>query len=114
VLFPPAGIVILVLRPYQAGEYVDGERVEGIIESVSVFHTVVVTTEGVSAAIPNAAMWSRSILNLSRHRPGEAIRTEIAAMGITVDRISHPDIRKRRRAKKKSDTPEAPPEASIV
>ena len=70
------GIMILILKPYRVGEYIDGERVEGVVESLGVFHTVVVTPEGEYAAVPNSAMWSRSILNLSRFRPQ---RIEIVA-----------------------------------
>jgi small conductance mechanosensitive channel len=63
------GLTILVLKPYRIGEYIDGERVEGVVESISVFHTVLVSPEGVYIAVPNGAMWARSVKNFSRPRP---------------------------------------------
>ncbi len=63
------GVMILILKPYKVGEYIDGERVEGIVESISVFHTVLVNPEGIYVAVPNGAIWSRSVKNFSRPRP---------------------------------------------
>lgn len=64
-----SGVMILILKPYKVGEYIDGERVEGVVESISVFHTVVVTDEGIYVAVPNGPMWSRSVRNYSRTQP---------------------------------------------
>ena len=72
-----AGIMLLVLKPYRVGEYIEGERVTGLVEALHVFHTVVVTAEGTYVTVPNVAMWSRSIKNFSRPR---AIRIEIDAV----------------------------------
>jgi len=63
------GIMLFVLEPYKVGDFIEGERVEGVVESISLFHTVVVTKDGVYVAIPNAAMWARSVQNFSRPRP---------------------------------------------
>ena len=43
-------------------------RVDGIVESISVFHTVLVTPDGIYVAVPNGAMWSRSVKNFSHLR----------------------------------------------
>ena len=61
--------MILILKPYKIGDYIEGERVEGAIEAISVFHTVLVSPEGVYIAVPNGAMWARSVKNFSRPRP---------------------------------------------
>lgn len=76
------GVMIFILQPYKVGEYIEGERVEGFVESISVFHTVVVTDEGVYVAIPNGPMWARSVQNFSRTRPK---RVEIE---LTLERTS--------------------------
>lgn len=76
------GIMIFILQPYKVGEYIEGERVEGFVESISVFHTVVVTDEGTYVAIPNGQMWARSVQNFSRNRPK---RVEIE---LTLERTS--------------------------
>ena len=63
------GIMLLILKPYKVREYVSGASVEGVVESMSVFHTVIITDDGTYAAVPNGAMWSRAVKNLSRQRP---------------------------------------------
>lgn len=74
------GVMLFILKPYKVGDYIEGERVEGVVESMSLFHTVVVTDEGVYVAVPNGAMWARSVRNHSRPR---ARRVEI---DMTVER----------------------------
>jgi len=63
------GMMIYTLRPYEVGEHIEGERVEGAVESIGAFHTVVVTPDGTHVSVPNSAMWARSIKNFSRPRP---------------------------------------------
>ncbi len=63
------GVMLLSLRPFVAGDYIEGERVKGVVDSVDIFSTVVVTPEGVFVSVPNGPMWSKSIKNLSRPRP---------------------------------------------
>ena len=63
------GIMLYTIKPYVVGDYVDGERVEGIVESINMFHTVVITKEGIYVAVPNGAMWAKSVQNFSRSRP---------------------------------------------
>ena len=63
------GIVLRALKPYEVGDTIEGERVEGVVESMNLFHTVVVNADGVYISVPNGPMWARSIRNLSRVRP---------------------------------------------
>ncbi len=75
------GVFIHYLKPYKVGEYIAGERVEGIVEHVSFFHTELVTPNGVLVAVPNAALWSaRSVKNFSR------IRDKRITLEVAVDR----------------------------
>ncbi|HUT49938.1 MAG TPA: mechanosensitive ion channel family protein [Alphaproteobacteria bacterium] len=63
------GMMIYILKPYDDGDHIEGERVEGSVESIGAFHTVVVTPDGTHVSVPNSAMWARSIKNFSRPRP---------------------------------------------
>jgi small conductance mechanosensitive channel len=63
------GMMIYILKPYDEGDHIEGERVDGAVESIGAFHTVVVTPDGTHVSVPNSAMWARSIKNFSRPRP---------------------------------------------
>jgi small conductance mechanosensitive channel len=63
------GMMIYLLKPYDVGDHIEGERVDGSVESIGAFHTVVVTPDGIHVSVPNSAMWARSIKNFSRPRP---------------------------------------------
>jgi len=63
------GMMIYILKPYDVGDHIEGERVDGAVESIGAFHTVVVTPDGTHVSVPNSAMWARSIKNFSRPRP---------------------------------------------
>jgi len=69
-----AGIMLFFLKPYRVGEYIEGERVTGVVEQLHFFHTVIVTADGTYVSVPNQAMWAKSIKNFSRAR---AIRVEL-------------------------------------
>lgn len=70
------GVMLLILEPYKKGEYIEGERVEGVVETINLFHTVVATKDGVFVAVPNGAMWARSVRNFSRPRP-HCVETDV-------------------------------------
>lgn len=81
------GLMVLILKPYKVGEYIDGERVEGYVESISMFHTVVVTDDGVYVAVPNGPMWARSVRNLSRSRPRRVEIELVLGRGVAFDAV---------------------------
>ena len=74
------GMPVSVLKPYVVGDYIESDRVTGVVEDIHMYHTVVVTADGEFVSVPNSSVWSRSIKNLSRARP---VRV---ALDITVER----------------------------
>lgn len=61
-----AGLMLLVLRPFRAGDYIDAEGLAGTVEEIGLFNSVLTTYDGVYLTVPNGQIWSRSILNYSR------------------------------------------------
>lgn len=61
-----AGFMLLVLRPFKIGDYIDAEGVAGTVEEIGLFTTEFVTFDGVYLAVPNNQIWTKSILNYSR------------------------------------------------
>jgi small conductance mechanosensitive channel len=61
-----AGLMLLFLRPFKVGDYVDAEGIAGTVEEIGLFNTEFTTHDGIYRAVPNSQIWSRSILNYSR------------------------------------------------
>ena len=61
-----AGFMLLFLRPFKVGDYIDAEGIEGTVDEVGLFATQLTTYDGIFLAVPNNQIWSRSILNYSR------------------------------------------------
>ena len=62
-----ASIMLLVLRPFRVGEYIDAGGVSGTVDAINLFTTDMTTYDGIYRAVPNAELWNRNILNYSRN-----------------------------------------------
>lgn len=63
-----AGSLILWLRPYKVGEYVDAEGLAGTVEEVGLFHTTLTGPDGLYTTVPNTEIWNRPIRNFTRNK----------------------------------------------
>ena len=61
-----AGIMLLVLRPFKVGDYIDAGGISGTVDEIGLFTTNMTTFDGVYQSVPNSALWNTSILNYSR------------------------------------------------
>jgi small conductance mechanosensitive channel len=61
-----AGIMLLFLRPFRVGDYIDAEGLSGTINEIGLFTTHMRTYDGIYLEVPNAKIWNRAILNYSR------------------------------------------------
>ncbi len=56
------GVMILVLRPYKVGDYIEAQGVKGTVQAIRLFTTTVTTTDKQTIYIPNNTI-STSIIN---------------------------------------------------
>ncbi len=61
-----AGMMVLLLRPYQVGEFVETAAGAGAVDEIGLFMTRMRTPDGIYRAIPNSEMMSGAITNYSR------------------------------------------------
>lgn len=61
-----AGIMLLFLRPFRIGDYIDAEGLAGTVDEVGLFTTRLTTYDGVYVESPNSQIWNRAITNYSR------------------------------------------------
>jgi len=60
-----AGVMILLVKPFKVADFVEAGGATGIIESVSIFNTVMNTTDNIRVIIPNAKITRENIKNFS-------------------------------------------------
>ena len=60
------GIVILFLRPYKVGDWLEAQGTAGTVVAIQIFHTILLTADGKQIYIPNGAMSSGSITNYNQ------------------------------------------------
>ncbi|MBQ9191163.1 MAG: mechanosensitive ion channel [Bacteroidaceae bacterium] len=57
------GIVILFLKPYKVGDWVEAQGTAGTVKAIQIFHTILMTADGKMIYIPNGSMSSGTITN---------------------------------------------------
>lgn len=62
-----AGIMLLVLKPFRVGEYVDAGSVSGTIEEIGLFATELKRIDGLYVLAPNSELWNTPVTNYSRN-----------------------------------------------
>ena len=61
-----AGVMLLFLRPFRVGDYIDAEGLSGTVAEIGLFTTQMRTYDGIYLEVPNGQLWNRAILNYSR------------------------------------------------
>lgn len=59
------GVLILFLRPFRAGDYIEAQGIAGTVESILIFHTVLRTADNKTIIMPNGSLSNGSITNYS-------------------------------------------------
>ena len=62
-----AGIMLLVLRPFRVGEYVEAGATAGTVVEIGLFTTEFRKPDGLYLMAPNSAIWNQPIVNYSRN-----------------------------------------------
>jgi small conductance mechanosensitive channel len=61
-----AGMMLLWLRPFRVGDYIDTGAVSGTVKEVGLFASELHSWDGVYQFVPNAELWNKRIINYSR------------------------------------------------
>ncbi|EKQ7208656.1 small-conductance mechanosensitive channel MscS [Citrobacter freundii] len=76
-----AGVLLVMFRPFRAGEYVDLGGVAGTVLNVQIFSTTMRTMDGKIVVIPNGKIIAGNIINFSR----EPVRRNEFIIGVAYD-----------------------------
>ncbi|RUO46665.1 mechanosensitive ion channel protein [Pseudidiomarina aquimaris] len=80
-----SGVLIIMFRPFRAGEYVDAGGVSGTVNEVNIFQTVLKTPDNKVVYVPNAQITGQPITNYSR----EDTRRVDLLIGVSYDADLH-------------------------
>ncbi len=59
------GVLILLLKPYKIGDYIEAQGYAGTVREIQIFHTIITTYDNKSIIIPNGGLSTSSINNWS-------------------------------------------------
>ncbi|MCX4288520.1 MAG: mechanosensitive ion channel [Duncaniella sp.] len=60
------GVLILLLKPYRIGDYIEAQGYAGTVTEIEIFNTIICTADNKSIIIPNGGLSTGSINNYSR------------------------------------------------
>jgi small conductance mechanosensitive channel len=62
-----AGLMLLFLRPFKIGDWVEAAGVSGSVREIGLFTTTIDTFDNVYVSVPNSAIWTSTIINHARY-----------------------------------------------
>jgi small conductance mechanosensitive channel len=62
-----AGLMLLWLRPFRAGDYIENPIASGTVREIGLFATELLTFEGIYRFVPNSALWNTPLVNYTRN-----------------------------------------------
>ena len=68
-----AGLMLMILRPYKTGDFVQCGSITGTIQVIGVFCTEVMTFEGIYVSVPNSVIFGTPVTNYSRNETRRAV-----------------------------------------
>jgi small conductance mechanosensitive channel len=60
-----SGVLLLVLRPYEVGHFVEVNGREGTVHAIQIFNTVLLTPDGRRIMVPNGSIANNTIVNFT-------------------------------------------------
>lgn len=60
------GVLIMLFRPFRAGDWIEAQGVGGSVDSIHIFHTILKTADNKVVIVPNGSLSNGHITNYSR------------------------------------------------
>lgn len=61
------GVLIIILKPFLVGDFIEGAGHTGTVSDIQVFHTILTTLDNRTIIIPNANLSNSSVINFSKN-----------------------------------------------
>ena len=57
------GIMLMIFRPFNVGDYVETAGVEGTVEAINLFYTIITTPQNSRITVPNGTLMGANVIN---------------------------------------------------
>lgn len=57
------GIMLMIFRPFNVGDYVETAGVEGVVTAINLFYTVITTPQNTRITVPNGTLMGANVFN---------------------------------------------------
>ena len=58
--------MLLWLRPFRLGDYIDAEGIAGTVKQIGMFSTELHSWDGIFQFVPNSELWNKRLINYTR------------------------------------------------
>ncbi len=102
------GVIILLLKPYRVGDFIEQGSFSGTVKNIQIFNTVLSTVDNKIIIIPNSQLATNSLINYTR---GEIRRVDVnvgIAYGESVDKAREVMLNLAKQDARILNEPEAP------
>lgn len=79
------GVLIMLLKPYKIGDYIEVQGYSGTVKEIQIFSTVITTSDNKSISIPNGGLSTGSVNNWTREAYRRVSWTVSVSYGDDVD-----------------------------
>lgn len=62
------GLVILILRPFKSGDFIEAQGYLGTVDEIQLFHTTLKTPDNKTVIIPNGPLSTNTLVNFTREK----------------------------------------------
>ncbi len=62
-----AGLMLLFLRPFRVGDWVEAADVSGSVREIGLFTTIIDTFDNIYISVPNSSIWTSKIINHAKY-----------------------------------------------
>ena len=73
------GMTILAAKPFQSGDYIQADGIEGTVDSIGLAYTRLTAFDGKRISVPNSQMSSAKIVNFTNHDEGRRVDLTFSA-----------------------------------
>ncbi|MBQ1468414.1 MAG: mechanosensitive ion channel [Solobacterium sp.] len=81
------GIMLMIFRPFKAGDYVQAAGNEGVVKEIQPFYTVLTTVDNRTITIPNGSLMNSNVVNFSQEENRRVDLTFSCAKGEDIEKV---------------------------